>query len=76
MLINKKKKIISSCRLCHYNKPHRENERRLKDKQIFRPCQRTKRLWHMRVMMISIIVDILAINSPHGSGKETGGIEN
>ena len=46
---------------CHYGGPQSENKKKRKDKQILRPCQRTKYLWEMSVTVTPVVVRALVL---------------
>ena len=43
VIVNKKEKNIPNCRLCHPGGSQYENQKERKERQVFGPCQRTKR---------------------------------
>ena len=70
-LLENKKKLLSSRFYCAY-RPQSENKRRRKPGKIHGPNQRIKKkLWGMKVTVISIVVGALGIFPKKELGKES-----
>ena len=54
-----KKENLAYYWLCIAGRPLRVNQRKWKDKQILRPCQRTKKLWNIKMTVILLVIGAL-----------------
>ena len=67
--IDQKKETWSNSGLCRPDGPRIENQRKPKERQTLKPCQRTKKLWNMKVTVIPIIIGLKRL----GKGTWRGG---
>ena len=56
-----KKVNLSSSGFYHSSRSTGEDKRKQKERQILRPCQRTKKQWNMRMTVIQIVVHALGL---------------
>ena len=61
VIITKKKKRenLPTSGLCRPGGPQSKNQRKRKEREVLRPCQRTKKMWNLRVTRIPIIFGAL-----------------
>ena len=54
-----KNKNLVYCGLCRPCRAKSKNQRKRKERQVIKPCQRTEKLWNMKVTVIPIIIGAL-----------------
>ena len=71
-VVNKNEKLSNSG-FCHPGGPLSENQRKRKERQVLRPCQRTKKIWNI-VILIPIVFAALG-TIPKGLVKRLEALE-
>ena len=75
VIIKKGKENLSNSRLWHTGGPQSENQRKRKQRQVLRACQRTKKLWNMKMTVTPIIIGV-SLSSLQKLDKESSSVGN